>query len=62
MPTSRPADGYTFLIGAAHHTIAPSIYPKLDYDIEKDFVPVIMLAQPAACRLGQSGQDPGQDA
>ena len=42
----QPADGYTFLIGAAHHTIAPSIYPKLDYDVEKEFVPVIMLAQP----------------
>lgn len=39
-------DGYTFLIAATHHTIAPSIYPKLDYDIEKDFVPVIMLARP----------------
>ncbi len=42
----QPADGYTFFIGAAHHTIAPSIYPKLEYDIEKDFVPVIMLARP----------------
>ncbi|MBX9845673.1 MAG: tripartite tricarboxylate transporter substrate binding protein [Xanthobacteraceae bacterium] len=42
----QPNDGYTFLIGAAHHTIAPSIYPRLEYDIEKDFVPVIMLAQP----------------
>ncbi len=37
-------DGYTFLIGAVHHTIAPSIYPKLSYDIEKDFVPVTLLA------------------
>ncbi len=37
-------DGYTFLIGAIHHTIAPSIYPKLTYDIEKDFVPVTLLA------------------
>ena len=37
-------DGYTFLIGAVHHTIAPSIYPKLSYDIEKDFVPVTVLA------------------
>jgi tripartite-type tricarboxylate transporter receptor subunit TctC len=44
--SKQAADGYTFLIGAAHHTIAPSIYPRLDYDIEKDFVPVIMLAQP----------------
>jgi tripartite-type tricarboxylate transporter receptor subunit TctC len=42
----QPNDGYTFFIGAAHHTIAPSIYPKLEYDIEKDFVPVIMLARP----------------
>lgn len=39
-------DGHTFLIGAAHHTIAPSIYPKLDYDFEKDFVPVILIARP----------------
>lgn len=37
-------DGYTFLIGAVHHTIAPSIYPRLSYDIEKDFVPVTLLA------------------
>ena len=44
--SKQPADGYTFLIAATHHTIAPSIYPKLDYDIEKDFVPVIMLARP----------------
>lgn len=39
-------DGYTFLAGAAHHTIAPSIYPKLPYDIEKDFVPIAVLSQP----------------
>jgi tripartite-type tricarboxylate transporter receptor subunit TctC len=38
-------DGYTFLIGAVHHTIAPSIYPKLSYDIEKDFVPVTLLSK-----------------
>jgi len=44
--SKQPADGYTFLIAATHHTIAPSIYPKLDYDIETDFVPVIMLARP----------------
>ena len=39
-------DGYTFLVGAAHHTIAPSLYPKLDYDIEKDFIPVALIARP----------------
>lgn len=37
-------DGYTFLIGAVHHTIAPSVYAKLTYDIEKDFIPITMLA------------------
>jgi len=39
-------DGYTFFIGAAHHTIAPSIYPKLEYDLEKDFIPIGMIARP----------------
>jgi tripartite-type tricarboxylate transporter receptor subunit TctC len=39
-------DGYTFLSGAVHHTIAPSFYPKLDYDIEKDLVPLTTIAYP----------------
>jgi tripartite-type tricarboxylate transporter receptor subunit TctC len=39
-------DGYTFFIGAAHHAIAPAIYPKLDYDLEKDFVPIGIIARP----------------
>ncbi|WP_425439574.1 Bug family tripartite tricarboxylate transporter substrate binding protein [Pollutimonas bauzanensis] len=39
-------DGYTFFMGGAHHVVAPSIYKKLSYDIQKDFVPVAMLAQP----------------
>jgi len=37
-------DGYTLFMGAVHHTIAPSMYPKLDYDIEKDLVPLILVA------------------
>ena len=37
-------DGYTFFMGAVHHTIAPSMYPKLDYNIQTDFVPVGMIA------------------
>ncbi|MEY4757405.1 MAG: hypothetical protein RJA34_2303 [Pseudomonadota bacterium] len=39
-----PADGYTLFMGAVHHAIAPSMYPKLDYDIEKDFVPLALVA------------------
>lgn len=37
-------DGYTLFMGAVHHTIAPSMYPKLDYDLEKDFVPLALMA------------------
>lgn len=39
-------DGYTFFMGGAHHAIAPAMYPKLDYDIEKSFVPVALVATP----------------
>ena len=37
-------DGYTLFMGAVHHAIAPSMYPKLDYDLEKDFVPLALVA------------------
>jgi len=37
-------DGYTFFMGAVHHTIAPSIYPKLDYNLETDFIPVGLVS------------------
>jgi tripartite-type tricarboxylate transporter receptor subunit TctC len=37
-------DGYTYFMGAVHHSIAPSMYPKLDYDIERDFVPVGLVS------------------
>jgi tripartite-type tricarboxylate transporter receptor subunit TctC len=37
-------DGYTFFMGAVHHAIAPSMYPKLDYSIENDFVPVGLVS------------------
>jgi tripartite-type tricarboxylate transporter receptor subunit TctC len=37
-------DGYTLFMGAVHHAIAPSMYPKLDYSLENDFVPVGLVA------------------
>lgn len=37
-------DGYTLFMGAVHHAIAPAMYAKLDYDIEKDFVPLALVA------------------
>ena len=39
-------DGYTLFVGATHHAIAPAIYPKLSYNLEKDFVPIGMIARP----------------
>jgi tripartite-type tricarboxylate transporter receptor subunit TctC len=40
----RHADGYNFFLGAVHHTIAESLYTKLPYSLEKDFVPITVLA------------------
>ena len=37
-------DGYTLFMGAVHHTIAPFMYPKLDYDLERDLTPLILVA------------------
>jgi tripartite-type tricarboxylate transporter receptor subunit TctC len=37
-------DGYNYFMGAVHHAIAPSMYPKLDYNIETDFLPVGLVS------------------
>ena len=37
-------DGYVFLIGAVHHTIAETLYAKLPYRLERDFVPITVIA------------------
>jgi tripartite-type tricarboxylate transporter receptor subunit TctC len=37
-------DGHTFFMGAVHHAIAPSMYRKLDYNLETDFVPVGLVS------------------
>jgi tripartite-type tricarboxylate transporter receptor subunit TctC len=42
----QAGDGYTFFVGAVHHSIAPSFYPKLDYDITRDLLPLTMIANP----------------
>jgi tripartite-type tricarboxylate transporter receptor subunit TctC len=38
-----PADGYTLLLAAAPFVITQYVYPKLAYDVRKDFVPVGLL-------------------
>ncbi|QJR15174.1 Bug family tripartite tricarboxylate transporter substrate binding protein [Usitatibacter palustris] len=43
--SKAPADGYTFFVGAVHHTIAETLYTKLPYaGLEKDFEPITVLA------------------
>nr|WP_236675251.1 tripartite tricarboxylate transporter substrate binding protein [Piscinibacter sp. HJYY11] len=37
-------DGYNFFMGAVHHAIAPAMYPKLEYNIETDFIPVGLIS------------------
>ena len=37
-------DGYTLLMGAVHHTVAPSVYKKLPYDFQKDLAPITTVA------------------
>lgn len=42
---SRAAgDGYTWFMGAVHHTIAETLYRKLSYSLERDFLPVTVAA------------------
>lgn len=35
-----PNDGYHLFVCSIHHSVIPSLRPKLNYDIERDFVPV----------------------
>ncbi len=37
-------DGYTLFCGAVHHTIAESLYTRLPYSLERDFIPITVLA------------------
>ena len=38
------ADGYTQFCGAVHHTIAESLYTRLPYSLERDFIPITVIA------------------
>ena len=39
-----PGNGYTWLMGAVHHTIAETLYTKLSYSLVNDFIPVTLAA------------------
>jgi tripartite-type tricarboxylate transporter receptor subunit TctC len=40
----RAPDGYNWFFGAVHHTIAESLYTKLQYSLERDFEPLTVAA------------------
>lgn len=41
---NAPADGYTLMLGTTGtHAVNPTLYPKLPYDPQKDFLPVTRL-------------------
>ena len=40
----RAPDGYNWFFGAVHHTIAESLYTRLNYSLEKDFEPLTVAA------------------
>ncbi|MGH8810146.1 MAG: tripartite tricarboxylate transporter substrate binding protein [Noviherbaspirillum sp.] len=45
LAAKAPADGYTVFVNSIHHSVLPSLMPKLPYDIQKDFAPVSFAAQ-----------------
>lgn len=43
--TKSPADGYTVIMGnAGSHAINQALYPKLSYDVVRDFAPITLAA------------------
>ena len=42
--SKRAPDGYNWLFGAVHHTIAESLYARLPYNLERDFEPITVAA------------------
>ena len=42
--SKRAPDGYNWLFGAVHHTIAESLYTRLPYGLERDFEPITVAA------------------
>jgi tripartite-type tricarboxylate transporter receptor subunit TctC len=54
-------DGYTFFMGAVHHAIAPAMYPKLEYNIETDFMPVGLVSSVPQVIVVNPGRVPVDD-
>lgn len=44
LAASAPPDGHTLLETVLAHAVNPALFPKLSYDIHRDFAPVIFMA------------------
>jgi tripartite-type tricarboxylate transporter receptor subunit TctC len=69
-----PPDGYTLFVCSIHHSVLPSMKPKLPYDIEKDFAPlsfgarfpIVLVAHPSVAAtsvkelIALAKQNPGK--
>lgn len=55
------ADGHTLLLATEQHTIAPALMPPLGYDLERDFVPVTLLARAPVAILAHPDRVPAAD-
>ncbi|WP_157263488.1 Bug family tripartite tricarboxylate transporter substrate binding protein [Azohydromonas aeria] len=56
-----PADGHNFFMGGVHHAIAPAMYPKLDYNLESDFVPVGLVSNVPQVVVVNAAKGPAAD-
>ena len=45
LAAKAPPDGYTIVLSAPPIAISPSLYAKLNYDPEKDFAPITLVAE-----------------
>lgn len=56
----QPADGSCLLMtNFSNHAVAPSLYPKLGYDVERDFTPIMLAGVSPAllvCRADQKAR------
>ncbi len=55
-----PGDGYTILFASSSIVVNPSLYNKMPFDVEKDFIPVTKAGAIAELLAGQS-EFPGED-
>jgi tripartite-type tricarboxylate transporter receptor subunit TctC len=52
-----PADGYTLIINSSAHAVNPSMYAKLPYDTQKDFIDVMpLVGQPNVLVVGPASR------